>query len=244
MACLGTEALYLTASYAKEQCAKVIMVDGSRVMLDKTIFYPEGGGQPTDTGRLFHEDDGKKEEYVIKEVKKHAGQHWHFLDREPSLKAGDEVRIELDWHRRYCHMRYHSSLHVLSKVVYKEFGAQVSGNQIYADRARMDFTLEEMTPEIIKKTEDKANEIISSNKKINIVFLPREEATKKVDPHRTRLDLLPPAITTIRLVEIEGFDVDACAGTHVNTTGEIGKLAITKTENKGKGKRRMEIKLE
>ncbi|MEM2900257.1 MAG: alanyl-tRNA editing protein [Thermoplasmata archaeon] len=133
---------------------------------------------------------------------------------------------------------------MLSKVVYNEFGAQVSGNQIYADRARMDFTLENLTPEIIQKTEQKANEIISQNRKINILFVDRNEAIKKVDLKRTRIDLLPQEIKNIRLVEIENFDIDACAGTHVRNTSEIGRLKIVKTENKGKGKRRIEIILE
>jgi len=236
----STETIYLTDSYLKETDAKVIFLENEKVILDKTIFYPEGGGQPTDLGKIIFMNN----EYSIKEVKKQDGKILHILDKIPNFKTADSVHLILDWARRYSHMRYHSALHILSKVVYNEFGAQVSGNQIYADRARMDFTLENLTPEIIQKTEEKANEIISQNRKINILFLNRDEAIKKVDLQRTRIDLLPEQIKIIRVVEIEGFDVDACAGTHVKTTSEIGRLKITKTENKGKGKRRMEIKVE
>jgi len=233
-----TELLYLRDSYARDFEAEVIFIDGLNVELDRTIFYPEGGGQPTDKGTL----EADSETWIVKEVRKRAGKILHKLDKEVP-PVGTRITGHLNWDRRYSIMRYHTALHVLAKVLYDEFGAEVSGNQIYANRARLDFAIDSLTPEHVSVTLDKAHQIIETSRPVKIFFISREKAETVLDPTKTRLDLIPKSVKELRIVEIEGLDTDACAGTHVKNTSEIGQITVTKTLSKGKLNRRMELTL-
>lgn len=232
-----TDLLYLHDSYLKEFDARVALIEGQAVVLERTAFYPGGGGQPADTGRLkWDGDEGR-----VVEVRKQDNQVWHVL--EGALPAaGFPVRGILDWDRRYAIMRHHSALHVLVGVVYRLYGALVTGGAIYPERARMDFSLEDLSKERVAAIETEANKVIQEGRRILVRFVTREEFEQS-DLTRLAKDLLPPHVREVRVVEIEGFDAQADGGTHVADTREIGRLVVTKTENKGKANRRLEIEL-
>jgi len=233
-----THLLYLTDHYLKEFDARVLSVDGDIVSLDRTAFYPTGGGQPNDTGILRWSDVESR----VVDVSKKAGTVLHKLGG--NLPAvGETVHGVIDWDRRYTFMRYHSALHVLCGLVYHMYGGLVTGGQIYQNRARMDFDLQELTPERVRDIEDACNKAIQEARPITVKFIPREEAMKQPDLIRTKINLLPQEITEVRVVDIEGLDVQADGGTHVANTREIQGIKVTKTENKGKINRRMEIVL-
>lgn len=233
-----TELLYLHDSYRKEFDASVTTVEGQAVGLNRTVFYPGGGGQPHDTGWLRMNAG----EIPVREVRREADVVWHVLDGPPPT-AGAGVRGTLDWDRRYAIMRHHSALHVLVGVVYRLFGALVTGGAIYPDRARMDFSLDDLSKERVATIEGEANRMIQESRRILVRFVSREEFERS-DLTRLAKNLLPPEIQEVRVVEIEGFDAQADGGTHVANTDEIGRLLVTKTENKGKSNRRLEIALE
>lgn len=233
-----TELLYLRDSYAKDFEAEVAFSEGVEIELDRTIFYPVGGGQPTDQGTL---QAGTKTWNVL-EVHRKAGKILHKLDSEvPPI--GSRIIGHIDWNRRYSIMRYHTALHVLSKVIYDFFESEVSGNQIYPNRARMDFTLDQLSPERLQTILESTHRVINEARPIKILFLPREEAAKVLDLKRTRLDLIPKSVTEIRIIDIKGYDREACGGTHVKNTSEIGHLTVTKTLSKGKLNKRIEFTL-
>jgi misacylated tRNA(Ala) deacylase len=232
-----TELLYLHDGYLKEFDAAVRAVEGQAVRLDRTAFYPGGGGQPCDVGSLRW-DGGAQQ---VTEVRRQADAVWHVLDGTPPA-AGAAVRGVLDWDRRYAIMRHHSALHVLVGVVYRTFGALVTGGAIYPDRARMDFSLEDLNKDRVAQIEAESNRVIQAGRRIHVRFVSREEFETS-DLTRLARNLLPPAIREVRVIEIEGFDAQADGGTHVVNTNEIGRLTVTKTENKGKVNRRLEIAL-
>jgi len=210
-----TELLYLHDGYLREFDATITAVDGRDVSLDRTAFYPGGGGQPADTGVLeWHGEQSR-----VAEMRREGDAVWHVLE---GPAAGGAVRGRVDWDRRYAIMRHHSGLHVLVGAVYRLFGALVTGGAIYPDRARMDFALEDLSKERVAAIEAEANRIISEDRPIRVRFVSREEFERS---------------------DLTGFDAQADGGTHVARTGEIGGLAITKTENKGKANRRLEIML-
>ena len=233
-----TELLYLTDSYLRKFDATVTAVDGRAVALDRTAFYPGGGGLPADTGRLTWPGG----ETRVAEMRRDGNTAWHTLDG-PVPPAGAGVQGVLDWERRYGVMRHHSALHVLVGAVYHLFNALVTGGQIYPDRARMDFALEDLNKERVAAIEAEANRVIGEGHRILVRSVSREEFETS-DLTRLAKDLLPAGITEVRVVEIEGYDAQADGGTHVADTAEIGRLRITKTENKGKSNRRLEIALE
>jgi len=177
----------------------------------------------------------------VTDVRRDAGEVWHAVEG-PLPPAGTPVRGIVDWERRYAVKRHHSALHVLVGVVYKQFNALVTGGAIYPDRARMDFSLEDLSKERVATIEAEANRIIQDGRRILVRFVSREEFERS-DLTRLARNLLPPEIREVRVVEIEGFDAQADGGTHVRNTTEIGRLAVTKTENKGKINRRLEIAL-
>jgi misacylated tRNA(Ala) deacylase len=228
-----TKALYLEDCYLKEFEAVVEKVDGKYVILDQTACYPESGGQPTDTGVLIR--DG--EEFKVKSVKKAGADILHEVDKE-GLKVGDKVKGIIDWNRRHILMRYHTAAHVLSTVVHKETGCVITGNQLNIDKGRIDFDLEQFDREKLAEYARRANEIIKKQIPVHIRFLPREEAFKI--PSLVRITkMLPESIKIIRIVDIEGFDQQACAGAHVKNIGEIGTIEIIKADNKGANNRRV-----
>lgn len=232
-----TELLYLHDSYLREFDATVEAQSGQTVSLDRTAFFVAGGGQPADMG-LLRWGGG---ECHVADVRRDAGEVWHAVEG-PLPPAGTPVRGIVDWERRYAVMRHHSALHVLVGVVYKQFNALVTGGAIYPDRARMDFSLEDLSKERVATIEAEANRIIQDGRRILVRFVSREEFERS-DLTRLARNLLPPEIREVRVVEIEGFDAQADGGTHVRNTTEIGRLAMTKTENKGKINRRLEIAL-
>jgi len=232
-----TERLYLQDSYLQEFDATVTAVEGQAVALDRTAFYPGGGGQPPDAGRL--EWDGAQSAVV--ELRWDGETVWHVLDQTPP-PAGRTVRGRIDWARRYAIMRHHTALHVLVGVVYHRFGAMVTGGAIYPDRARMDFSLEDLNKERVAAIETQTNEIIADDRLIRVRVVSREEFDR-TDLTRLRNVSLPADVLHVRVVDIDGFDAQADGGTHVARTSEIGRLVITKADNKGKANRRLEIAL-
>jgi misacylated tRNA(Ala) deacylase len=234
----ATELLYLTDSYVRSFDARVIDVDGQAVVLDRTAFYPRGGGQMADRGMLA--DDRRRYEVVA--VEKRADQVFHTVEGEPPA-LGKRVRGEIDWDFRYQMMRTHSALHVLCGVIHRRYGAHVTGCQMYPDRARMDFTLADLTPERVREIESLSNEAIRSGYPVRVQFLPRREADINPDLIRTKINLVPAHVDPVRTVEIVGLDLQADGGTHVANTFEIGGIRITKTENKGRENRRLEIEV-
>ena len=232
-----TELIYMTDCFAKEFDAKVTKVDGKFIVLDKTAFYPQGGGQPTDTGKLIK--DG--EEYQVVFAKKKGADVSHEVDRE-GLQEGDTVHGVLDWDKRYVLMRMHTAAHILCEIFHKETGALITGNQLNVDKSRIDFNLENFDREKISEYVAKANEIVQKDLPIKIYTLPREEALKI--PSVTKLaNVLPPAVQELRIVEIVGYDTQADGGTHVKSTKEVGEIEVVSAENKGKNNRRVYFKL-
>lgn len=229
--------LYLHDCYLKAFDATVQSVQGQAVALDRTAFYAGGGGQPVDWGMLrWSGGEGR-----VTDVRKDGDIAWHTVDG-PLPEAGTAVHGELDWDRRYAIMRHHSALHVLVGVVYRSFNALVTGGAIYPDRARMDFSLEDLNKDRVAAIEAEANRVIGEHRRVLVRFLPREEFDRS-DLVRLAKNLVPQGISEVRVVEIEGFDAQADGGTHVGNTSEIGRLIVTKTENKGKANRRLEIVL-
>ena len=234
-----TEVLYMKdteANYIKDFDAKVTKVKDDYVVLDRTAFYAVGGGQPSDTGSL--EWGGSKS--IIKEVTK-KGIIKHHIDGE--LPDGT-VRASLDWDRRYGHMRMHTAQHIVSGIVYDEFGARTVGNQLYADRARVDLHPISLTDDDMRMIERKSNDIIAGNVDVRIIEILRSDLEQRVNEERCNLDLIPKSVSNLRVVEVSGFDLCPCAGTHVKNTGELGKVKIIKKDNKGKDRERITYILE
>lgn len=216
--------------------ATVVSASRNRITLDRTAFYPRSGGQPDDLGSLFRGDEEFKVEQVEAE-----GEIIHVLDRD-GLVPGEAVSGKIDWERRYRFMRCHSACHVLSAVIFQETGAKITGNQIDAARSRVDFSLESFDKARMSEYVEKANRIIREDRPVTTRILPRSEALEI--PDLVRLAMEVPDREEIRVVEIEGVDRQGCGGTHVERTGEIGKIKILKAENKGKSNRRVYFTLE
>jgi misacylated tRNA(Ala) deacylase len=236
----GTELLYATDAYLRSFDASVqeVTPEGG-VVLDRTAFYPTGGGQPHDLGTLTWEGGSA----VVLEVRKSGPHVVHRVEGEPP-PAGTQVRGEIDWQRRYALMRHHTALHSMSGVIYQLYGATVTGGQMYPDRARMDFLLPDLSQERLQRIESRTNELLAQERPVSIRFLPRDEAFQIPDLIRTRVNLLPEGIDIIRVVDIEGIDQQADGGTHVHNTREVGRVKIAGSENKGKGNKRLEIVLQ
>ncbi|MFH0869061.1 MAG: alanyl-tRNA editing protein AlaXM [archaeon] len=232
-----TELLYMKDSYLKEFEATVTKVEGKIIVLDKTAFYPQGGGVPDDRGKLVSGDKS----YYIRLVKKMGDVVIHEVD-EFGLQVGDRVRGWIDWERRYKLMRMHTAAHIFSAVVNRETGALITGNQIDLDRTRIDFDLESFDREKLAGYLEITNAEISKNQPITIEFLPREKVMEI--PGIVKLaGALPPSINELRTVKIGDVDIQADGGPHVANTSEIGKIEIIDTENKGKNNRRVYFKL-
>ncbi len=227
--------VYLSDSYAKECAAKVVeMPEPKKAVLDINLFYPRGGGQPSDRGSLF---SASGSEFRVLNVEKKEGKIVHELDRE-GLKAGDSVNCTLDWKRRHALMRMHTAAHILAGMFSLETGALITGNQLEEDKSRFDFSLGNFDRAKFDEIVQKANEKIAQNIELKIYSLPREEAMKI--PGIVKLaNALPPGISVLRIVEIPGADVQADGGTHVKNTSEIGKIELLKLENKGAANKRI-----
>lgn len=213
------------------------MKDGKYITLDQTIFYPKGGGQPHDTGKIFK----GSEVYQVVYVGKLSGEISHEVDR-PGLQQGDTVRCVLDWDRRYKLMRSHTAAHVLAALLNKGTGALITGNQLEEDHVRFDYNLERFEKSLLEMYLSKANELFGKDIPVKGYELPREEALK-IPGVVKMAEAFPPDLPVLRIVEIVGLDRQADGGTHVKNLEEIGKVDLVKTENKGKNSRRIYFKL-
>jgi misacylated tRNA(Ala) deacylase len=234
-----TEQLYQTDSYVKEFDAAVTAVDGQAVALDQTAFYPGGGGQPNDVGTLSWEAGSSR---VIK-VKKRGTDVWHTLEGDLPPE-GTQVHGVLDWERRYQLMRTHTALHVLCGVVWRDYGASVTGGNMDPLKGRMDFEFETMRKELVTEIEATINAEIAKGYPVRIAILPREEAFQIPDLIRTKINLLPPQIKEVRTVELVGLDLQADGGTHVANTNEVGPVRVVNYKSKGAINKRIYIELD
>lgn len=235
-----TELLYLEDSYLKEFQAKVIevFVEENAIGLDRTAFYPTGGGQPCDFGEIEFEGKTSK---VIK-VNKIEGKILHFLDGELP-EVGSKLVGKIDWERRYKMMRTHTSMHALSAVVWRDYQAQVTGGNIEPLSGRLDFEFEKLTADMTSEIEEKVNFEIKKGLEVTSEILPRAEAEKIPDLIRTKINLLPPNLTKIRVVKIAGLDLQADGGTHVRNTSVIGTIKIVDYKSKGRINKRIKIEV-
>ena len=220
--------------YLKEFEAVVESVrDNKFVILDKTAFYPAGGGQPHDTGMLICGSD----EYLVVYTGKFSGQISHEVAKN-GLNVGDKVIGKINWDRRYRFMRMHTAAHLVSSIFHNKLGALITGNQIDEDKTRIDFSMDNFYREKILEYIQTANDIIKQDLQVKTYYLPREEAMKI--PGVVKLaGALPPDVSTLRIVEIPGVDIQADGGTHVKSLAEIGTIEFVKAENKGKDNRRV-----
>lgn len=233
-----TELLYHTDSYLKEVKARVQAIQEEAVVLDKTIFFPGGGGQPPDAGKLLWSG------YVgrVEKLKKAGNDVLHWLGG-PMPEVGQFVKCKLDWERRYCLMRTHTALHILCGVIWRDFGAQVTGGNMEPGSGRLDFELESMSADFADKIEQLINEEVAAARPVHVKDLPREDAFKIPDLIRTKINLLPQGIQQVRTVEIEGLDLQADGGTHVANTKEVGRIKVVEHKSKGKLNKRIRIQV-
>lgn len=234
-----TELLFHTNAYLKEFDAQVVAVDGDKVMLDRTALYAKSGGQPSDFGTLRT----GSEEYRVVDSKKQGDDVWHQLDRAGS-QVGDTVHGTVDWERRYKLMRTHTALHILCGVIFRDYGAQVTGGDMEPLAARMDFEFDRMSSKFAHEVEERINAEVAAARDTRARILPRQEAFQIPDLIRTKINLLPPNIQQVRVVEIIGLDLQADGGTHVANTREVGKIRVVGHESKGKINKRLRIAIE
>ena len=231
-----TDLLYLRDAYLTAFDAAVVDVDqpGRRVALDRTAFYPTGGGQPHDTGTLAA--------LPVVDVRKGGDLVWHTVGGEAPLPAvGDRVAGEIDWERRHQLMRTHTALHVLCGVIWNEWGVPVTGGNMEPLAARMDFELDPTPEGFGARVEELVAAEVAADRPIEVSFVPRSEAVLDEALIRTKVSLVPASVPEIRVIDIVGLDKQADGGTHVRSTAEVGGVRVTKTESKGKGNKRVRI---
>ena len=234
-----------TDAYARDIEARVVSVeagDSPLVVLDATVFYPGGGGQPSDRGALLRVSDGRR--WSVVGARKSGGEIVHELETgmEPP-RVGDRLRVDLEWTRRHALMRTHTALHALCGVVWRDHGALVTGGNMEPGAGRMDFEFERMSGDLVDEIEAKVNAELALGREIRVNFLPREEAFAIPDLIRTKINLLPEGIAEIRTIEIVGLDLQADGGTHVANTREVGGIRVTGYESKGRINKRIRIEL-
>ncbi|MFP3132075.1 MAG: alanyl-tRNA editing protein [Candidatus Nanopusillus sp.] len=233
-----TEKIFWQDQYLKEFEGKVIEIRGKEVILDKTVFYARSGGQPGDTGEI----NGIK---VIDTYYDDKGNIVHLLEKEPNFNVGDIVKGKIDWERRYKLMRLHTALHILSAVLNNLFGnIKITGSQIYEDKARIDFDLDKLDDESVKKIEEKANEIVNKDLPVYAKFINKEELEKMPQLKRLMDEKRYEKYDVLRVVGIGDIDIQLDGGTHVKFTKEIGRIKIIGKENKGKNNKRLIITIE
>lgn len=230
--------LYLRDAYRREFDARVVRTLPDAVQLDATAFYPSGGGQPSDRGELVA-SDGRR--WPVVRVEKADSGVLHGVDGSPPSE-GTRLKGAIDWPLRYAHMRFHTCLHILSGVVFHRFGSVITGNQIYADRARMDLSLTDFSPDLVAGILDEVNSIVQRATPVTVRFLTKAQA--EADPTLVRVAReLMPDVSEVRLIDIEGFDVQADGGTHVANSREVGEVRLLRTENKGAKNKRIYVTL-
>ena len=240
------EQLCYTDAYARSVRSTVRHVetaDATLVVLDRTVFYPGGGGQPSDRGLLLRASDGRS--WTVRAARKAGGEIVHELEPgngDPPA-VGDLLQVDLDWARRHSLMRTHTALHALCGVVWRDYGALVTGGNMEPGAGRMDFEFETMSGDLVDAIEATVNEELAAARDVRVNFLPRDEAFAIPDLIRTKINLLPAGIEEIRTIEIVGLDLQADGGTHVANTREVGVLHVTGYESKGRINKRIRIAL-
>lgn len=239
-----SENVCYTDAYARETDATVLAADpdAHAVLLDRTVFYPGGGGQPADAGELRGDAAAA---WRVTGAKKRGDDIWHAVEAADELPAvGTTLTARVDWERRHRLMRTHSALHVLCGVVFRDHGASVTGGNMEPLIGRMDFEFESMSGELAGEIEARVNEEIAADREIRVAILPRDAAFAIPDLIRTKVNLLPEGISEVRTIEIVGLDLQADGGTHVAHTGEIGRVRVTGYESKGRINKRIRIAVE
>jgi misacylated tRNA(Ala) deacylase len=260
------EQLAYSDAYAHSIEARVVTVQdptgdggGALVVLDRTVFYPGGGGQPADRGTILRAADGRT--WAVVNARKQDGEIVHELaggvegseaagrsdppgrnELQPP-EAGDLVTVDLQWPRRYALMRTHTALHALCGVVWRDYGAQVTGGNMEPGSGRMDFEFERMSGDLVDEIEAKVNAELQHGREVKVNVLPRDDAFAIPDLIRTKINLLPPGIPEVRTIEIVGLDLQADGGTHVANTREVGGIKVTGYESKGRINKRIRIEL-
>jgi misacylated tRNA(Ala) deacylase len=241
---VGDQLCYADA-YLKAVAGRVVSVvgdDAPLVTLDRTVFYPGGGGQPADRGVLRHEANGRS--WPVVSARKLDGEIAHELEpgaESPAL--GDEIEAAIDWERRHLLMRTHTALHTLCGVVWRDYGAQVTGGNMEPGSGRMDFEFERMSADLVHEIQTRVNHELAQEREVRVKVLPRDEAFAIPDLIRTKINLLPPGIAEVRTIEIVGLDLQADGGTHVANTREVGQIRVTGYESKGRINKRIRIEL-
>lgn len=235
------EKIYLADCYKKELDAKITTKNESTLELDQTIFYPTGGGEPCDMGTISYNDNI----YNVIDVKKEGDKVLHILDKDSELNLGDQVHCSIDWERRYAYMRHHTAIHVIAAIMEEKYKAMFTGGMIGMDKSHFDFDMPSLNRELAQQIIKESQEIIDKNVNVIIRTLSKEEALKipnlvRTEPGKQLLQRLQD----VRVVEIEGFDIQMDGGTHVKKTGEIGTVSLSNFENKGTHRKRIEIMLE
>ena len=232
---MSTDLSYLRDAYLSEFEATVVDARKGAIAIDRTAFYPTGGGQPHDNGTLagLAVTDVRKEDDVV----------WHSVTGGELPAIGSLVRGELDWDRRHRLMRAHTALHVLCGVIWNEWRVPVTGGNMEPLSARMDFEFDPLPDGFGSRVEDLVNAELAADRVIEVSFLPRSTAVMDEDLIRTKVSMIPSTVTEIRVVDIVGLDKQADGGTHVRSTGEVGRIRVIKLENKGKGNKRVRLEV-
>ena len=235
-------------AYRRELSARVLEVsstDGAPlVVLDATTFYPGGGGQPSDRGVILRTGDGRS--WTVRTARRVGGEIVHELEAPADDElpaAGEAVTVDLDWARRYALMRTHTALHALCGVVWRDYGALVTGGNMEPGGGRMDFEFERMSGDLVAEIEHTVNHELRQRRDVRVDVLPRAEAFAIPDLIRTKVNLLPEGIEQIRTIEIVGLDLQADGGTHVANTAEVGGIRVTGYESKGRINKRIRLEL-
>ena len=229
---------YEEDSYKQTFSTRVKEVTGQGVILEETYFYPSGGGQPGDSGAL----ETTENTYEVRKARRQDGQVIHQI-KNHSLQPGDEVQATIDWRKRYQLMRMHTAAHVISAVLARDEEAQITGNQLGVEESRIDYDLQDYDAKRIASYEKLINEELAKNHAITTDTLPRQEAQKQLKKLSNLAMGLPKHIRHVRLVTIGDLDVQACAGTHVKNTQEVGRVTFVRAKNKGKNNRRIYFSL-
>jgi misacylated tRNA(Ala) deacylase len=238
-----TDLLYQKDSYLKEFQATITRVDPENyaIILDKTAFYPGGGGQPADSGWLVIDEAT----FPIKRARRAGADILHIVESDSPLpESGQGAVGKLDWDRRYQLMRTHTAMHILCGVIFRDYGASVTGGQMEPMSGRMDFEFETMRKELVQAIDTAINEEVANARPVVVDILPREEAFQIPDLIRTKINLLPEGIQEVRVVEIAGLDIQADGGTHVKNTAEVGNIKIVDYKSKGKINKRIYVNVE
>ena len=236
-----TENIYATDAYARQMEARIVRndVDDNRVLLDRTVFYPGGGGQPHDIGHLSIGDDRLE----VTRVTQDSDGVWHWV--EGSLpNVGTAVDGAIDWDRRFALMRTHTAMHALCGIIWNRFQSPVTGGNMQPGAGRLDFDLPDWTADQIPIVEAELNAELARRRAVEVSFLPRNAADEDPSLIRTKVNLLPKGIKEVRVIDIVGLDRQADGGTHVSDTGQVGRVMIPKAESKGRGFRRIRLRLE